>query len=202
MSGTEQTEAQWRTFRSQPGAFAHPRRIADAFGSLISDDVAARLGGEERFRDRLSAVLIAAYGLSEDIGEADGAAAPLVLAPPGRLEAVIRQAGAVYWARAIVGQIDANAVTVIRQTLGEETYAAAIAHRDLANSDADLPPLQELEGEVAAAGRRCLSAWCTRQPAGIGQRVRLKLPPSVELDDPAIPLFDDVGVRIVERLTA
>ena len=200
MAGAEQAQAEWTVFGVRPAMHAHPRRIVHACGGLISEDVAVLLGSDQRFSDRLSALLVDAYGLSPT-GEGDPAVAPLALAPADRLEAIVRQAGAVYWARAIVGQIDSSTVTAIKLMLGEESYAAAIAHRDLAGADVELPPLDAFEAAVMDAGYRCLAAWCARQPPGTAQRMRLKFAEDNAFDEPVAPPFDEAGASIVERLT-
>jgi len=69
MESVEHTEARWQTFRSQPAAGVHPRRIVQAFDGLISDDVASKLVEDGRFRHRLSALLAEIYELSNDFGD-------------------------------------------------------------------------------------------------------------------------------------
>jgi YOP proteins translocation protein K (YscK) len=203
MESAEHTAAQWQTLRSQPAAFTHARRIVHAFDGLIGDEHASKLREEARFRDRLSALLIEAYAISDDFGD-DVPSAPgrsFALTPSAELEALVRQFGAVYWARTIVGAIEATAVVPLKQRLGEDCYAAAIAHRDLAGPEC-APADQDLGDAVTSAGLRCLAAWCARQPAGIAQRIRLKLPGCAALDGPVEPPFDEAGPRIVDRLTA
>jgi hypothetical protein len=194
-------ETRWLTFRSQPASFAHPRRIVHAFDGGIGDDVALALADDERFRNRLSALLTERYGLTEDVGEFPSAALErLVLASSSELTKLVRQCGAVYWARAIVGTIDSKAVVALKQRLGDDTYAAALTHRDLAAVDQAHPTNDELDDAITAAGLRCLGAWCARAPAGIAQRIRLKLADRDELDGPPLPPFDALGPRIVDRV--
>jgi len=202
MESAEHTEAHWQTFRSQ--VFAHPRRIAHAFDDLISDNIAAKLAEDERFRHRLSAVLAETYVLSDDFGDdpPSGPTRRLALASSSDLTRSVRQFGAVYWARAIVGAIESSAVVALKQMLGEEAHAAALAHRDLAGPDSSLPDRKFLDRAVTSAGLRCLAAWCAQRPAAIAQRIRLKLPNNAELDGPVAPPFDEWGPRIVDRLMA
>lgn len=203
MESAEHTAAQWLTLRSQPAAFAHARRIVRAFDGLIGDEHASKLREEERFRDRLSGLLVETYAISDDFGhEAPSAASrSFALTPSADLEALVRQFGAVYWARTIVSTIEAAAVVALKQQLGEDCYAAAIAHRDLAGPES-APAGQDLGDAVTSAGLRCLAAWCARQPAGIAQLIRLKLPGCAALDEPVMPPFDEAGPRIVDRLIA
>lgn len=204
MESAEHTEAHWQTFRSQPAAFAHPRRIVHAFDGRIGDDIAAKLAEDGRFRHRLSALLADAYALSDDFGDdpPSGPSQRLALASSADLARSVRQFGAVYWARAIVGAIESNAVVALKQVLGDEAYAAALAHRDLAGPDGWLPGREGLDQAVTSAGLRCLAAWCAQRPPAIAQRIRLKLANNAELDDPAVPPFDEWGPRIVDRLMA
>jgi hypothetical protein len=204
MTRTEHDSANRQASRSRPAAYAHPRRIVQAFNGLIGEEIASKLLAEERFADRLTVLLADRSGLSDDFGDETPtpAAERLVMLSGSEIEALVRRIGAVYWARAIVGQIRASAVVAVKQVLGEDAHAAALAHRDLAASGCKLPGLEELGGAVTSAGLRCLAAWCARQPAGIATRARLKFPASSDLDDPLAPPFDELGPRIVERLLA
>jgi len=204
MESAEHTEAHWQTFRSQPAASAHPRRIVHAFDGLISDDIASKLAEDGRFRQRLSALLAETYALSDNFG-ADPPSGPirrLALASSFDLTRWVRQFGAVYWARAIIGAIESSAVVALKRMLGDEAYAAALAHRDLAGPDGSLPDQTVLDQAVTSAGLRCLAAWCSRQPPAIAQRIRFKLPDNAELDGPLLQPFDEWGPRIVDRLMA
>jgi hypothetical protein len=194
--------ASWRGLFPQAAAYVHPRRIVDAFGGVIGDDVAVRLAEETRFRDRLSALLAGTFALSEDFGDGVPSHAALKLgrASSADLSRLVRQCGAVYWARAIVGVIEAKSVVTLQQTLGDDAYAAALAHRDLATPDPTLPARDDLDPAVSSAGFRCLAAWCALQPPAFAQRLRLKFPDQAELDEVVAPPFDIVGPPIVDRL--
>src|SRR5262249_32199786 len=202
MESAEHTEAHWQTFRSQPAAGVHPRRIVHAFDGLVSDDVASKLADDGRFRHRLSALLTETYRLSDDFGDDPPSAQSrrLALAASSDLMRLIRQFGAIYWARAIVGAIESSAVVALKQVLGDEAYAAALAQRDLAGPDSALPGREAPDPPVPSPGLSCLAAWCARQPPAIAQRIRLKLPDSAEQDGAVVPPFDEWGPRIVDRL--
>lgn len=203
METTERTEAQTAIFRSQPAAYAHPRRIVRAFDGLINDDIASELLQEERFRDRLSTLLVKAYALSDEIGAdpLSESGRPLVLAARADLMDWVRRFGAVYWARAIAGVIESSAVVALKEVLGDDTYAAALAHRALAGPDRRLPEHETLDAAITSAGLRCLAGWCSIQPAWIAQRIRLKVPDGTELDEPVVAPFDQAGPRIVDGVT-
>jgi hypothetical protein len=203
MENAQQVESHWQLFRTQPAAFAHPSHVIRAFDGLISEEVASELATEERFRGRLSTLLTGLYALSEDFGDAPPSAAGerLALASSGELAALIRRCGTVYWARAIVGTIESAAVVALKQTLGEEAYASALANRDLAGPERTLPAWTDLDAAVTSAGLCCLSAWCARQPAALAQRIRLKLPDKTAFGPIGAP-FDQAGPAIVDRLLA
>ena len=204
MDGAQHAESQWRMFRAQPAAFAHAARVVRAFDGLIGEDVAAKFAAEERFHGRLSSLLTEIYALSDDDGgeEVHVSGQRLALASSGELAALVRRSGAVYWARAISGTIESAGVVALKQTLGDDAYAAALANRDLAAGERTLPAWKDLDGVVTSAGLRCLAAWCARQPVGLAQRIRLKLADSIELDGPVVPPFDQAGPAIVDRLSA
>ena len=201
MESEPHAESQWQAFKTQPAAFTHASHIVRAFDALISEEVASQLAAEERFGGRLSAVLTELHALSDDVG--DGAPVRrLALASSAELAAWVRRFGAVYWARAIAGAIESAVVVTLRQTLGEDAYAVALANRDLAGDERTLPASTELDDAVTSAGLRCLAAWCAREPAGLAQRIRLKLPNDTAFDGPVVPPFDQAGPAIVDRLLA
>lgn len=204
MESAEHTDAHEQAFWSRPAIGVHPRRIVHAFDGLVGDDVASKLADDARFRHRLSGMLAEVYGLSNDFGDdpPSDQCRRMARASSADLMRSIRQFGAVYWARAIVGAIESTAVVALKQMLGDEAYAAALAHRDLAGPDSSLPGREELDHAVTSAGLRSLAAWCARQPTAIAQRIRLKLPDNPELDGPVVPPFDEWGTRIVDRLAS
>jgi hypothetical protein len=196
--------AQWAVFQSQPAAYAHPRRIAQAFAGAINESVAAKLAADKRFGDRLSDVLSEAYELAD---HTDGVlpsepAQRLILAQGAELSAWVRRFGAVYWARAIAGVIESKAVVALKETLGEETYVTALAHRELAGPERVLPEIERLDATITSDGLRLLAAWCMGQPTWIAQRMRLKFPDGTEFDDAVIAPFDEAGPRIIDRVIA
>lgn len=201
MESAQHVEPEWQLFRMQPAAFAHPSHVVRAFDGLISEEIASTLVAEERFCGRLSTLLTELHALSDD-AVPSVAARRLASASSAELLAFVRRFGAVYWARAIAGTIESAAVVALKQTLGEEVYAAALAHRDLAGGERALPPWKDLDGAVMSAGLRCLAAWCAREGAGLTQRVRLRLPHDSAFDDPIVPPFDQAGPAIVDRLLA
>jgi hypothetical protein len=160
----------------------------------LSDDIDNEVPGDE-VKDNA-----APGGATPDDDVRGDASHRLALASSSELAASVRRFGAVYWGRAITGTIEAASVAVVKQTLGEDAYAAALANRDLAAGEHALPASHELDGAVTSAGLCCLAAWCAGQPAAIAQRIRLKLPASIELDGPVVPPFDQTGPLIVERL--
>jgi YOP proteins translocation protein K (YscK) len=204
METTDHTDRQWATFRSQPAAYAHPRRIKAAFANTIDEGVASKLAAERRFWDRLSVVLCEAYRLSDDTDDAppSESAHRLILASSADLATWARRFGAVYWARAIAGVIESKAVVALKEALSDETYVVALAHRDLAGPERALPAPEQFDAAIASAGLRCLAAWCSTQPAWISQRIRLKVPDGTEFDEVVAAPFDEAGPRIVERVIA
>jgi YOP proteins translocation protein K (YscK) len=203
MESAVQTEAQRAIFRSPPVVHVHPRRVVDAFDGLIGEGIASKLLAEERFRDRLSELLAKTYALSGDV-KADAlseSARRLLLASGDDLMALVRRFGAIYWARAIASAIESSAVVALKEVLGDDNYAAALAHRALAGPDRALPDLEALDADITAAGLRCLAGWCSVQPAWIAQRIRLKVANGTELDGPVTAPFDEAGPRIVDGAT-
>lgn len=202
MQTAEHIETQETIFRSQPATYTHPRRVVHVFDGLINECVGLNLLEDERFRDRLSTLLAESYALSDDFGSGQlpEAAQRLATASSTDLMILARRFGAVYWARAIAGVIQSNAVVALKEALGDDAYAAALAHRELAGPDRVLPEHETIDATTTAAGLRCIAAWCAAQPAWIAQRTRLKFPDGTELDEPIGAPFDEAGPRIVDRV--
>jgi hypothetical protein len=149
----------------------------------------------------LSKLISESYALrpslaAETISDADQA---IALTSQDRLIALVRRAGAIYWAKAIAGVVLAQQVRALHAQLSEKLCVFALGHQDLSGAKQTLEPLDGASRQIELDGLRCLGAWCDAQPADIGTRVRLRFPASPALDDPPEQPFGEIGPLIVRR---
>jgi hypothetical protein len=194
-------DAGWEAFVAQPALYIEPSRLAVCFDGMVSVDLCARLKGSLRLEERLSGLVHSRYALAhaiaaDDVSDIDRL---IALASPEQLAELVRRAGAIYWANSIATTVRAADAAAFDDALGEARCVVALANRDLSGPMQPIKPYDQLGARVLQDGLRCLGAWCKAQAAGIGLRVRLKLPPNPALDDAVKGPFDELGPAIVRR---
>jgi len=194
----------WATLMNSPAVYIDVARLAACFDGRISVALCERLRGANRLRDRLSKIISDFYALALPV--AADAVAPadrhVALLPLGRIGALVRSAGAVYWAAAIANMVRAEEVRWLRDKLGEAPCTFALANRNLAGPPRKLELVDGTDGLIAEDGMRCLGAWCQSQPEAIGGRVRLKSAAHPALDDGVQGPFDEIGPAIIRCVAA
>lgn len=200
----------WDRFSRTPSLGAHPAFIAELFGGALSEETAARIGRRPRFGERLSRMIAQRHGLAEIDAPADDADRAIALASGEELDALSRRAGAVCWADPIAREIRAPDVAALKEALGDDAYAAALANREeafspvtlgLGEPGAEALGRDQLVARSRASGRMCLAAWLTTQPRGVSDRVRLKLSPEAVLPQ-VDEAYLEYGPAIVRRVAA
>jgi hypothetical protein len=194
----------WAALMNNPAAYVDPTRLAACFGGHISLGLCGRMREATRLQDRLSALITDFYGLAapltcETVNPIDQKIALLSVSAMG---SIIRRAGAVYWANAIANVVRAEEVRWLRGLLGETLYTFALSNRSHSGPAAKLALTDEADVQITEDGARCLGAWCQSQPAAIGERVRLKTPPSPALDGAAQSPFNELGPAIIRCAAA
>jgi len=194
-------DAGWDAFVTQPARYIEPSRLAQCFDGILGPELCERLKASLRLEERLSDLVSSRYGLARDIavGAVSDTDRPIALASPEQLTELAARAGAIYWANSIANTVRAADAAAIDAALGEALCVVALANRDLSGPMQPLTPYDQLGARVMQDGLRCLGAWCKAQPAGVGLRVRLKLPPAPALDDAVKRPFDELGPAILRR---
>jgi hypothetical protein len=200
-SATADRLARWSEFLKWPAPTMDGARLDACFDNEFGIALCDRLKASVRLQDRLASVVGTHYALNPSIdpvalGEIDQA---IVLLSGRQLAAVARRSGAIYWANTIANVILAPQVEALHQQIGEEFCNFALAHRDLAGSESAVGSFKDIGERIIADGWRCLAAWGHVLPAGLGMRVRLKLPATAELDAVPAPPFLEIGPPIVRR---
>jgi hypothetical protein len=194
----------WATLMNRPSAYMHTTRLAACFDRRIGVRLCERLQGASRLQDRLSVMIVEFYGLAAPIGPDAVSPADQKIAtlPAASISNVVRRAGAVYWANAIAGAVRAEEVRWLRDRLGEAIHTFALENRKLSGSPEKLDMADGGDTRIVEDGVRCLAAWCRSQPAAIGERVRLKSPPSLALDGAVQSPFNEIGPAIIRCAAA
>ncbi|PRH89359.1 hypothetical protein C5L14_01855 [Labrys okinawensis] len=189
----------WRSFVHKPALHTIASRLAPCFGGTLGDEACAHMLTAERLEPRLSRLIGEHYGFSAGEAQVDEEDRAIALCDAERLADLALKAGAIYWAVSFAGVIRRETTAALHARLGEALCEYAVLNRDLAGPEQVLEPIADLAERVAADGWRCLGAWCDAMPAGVGVRVRLKLPPSPDLDGTAPAPFAQLGPPIVRR---
>ena len=199
MTDTVDTADAWQSFLHKPALHAIASRLVPCFGGTLGDEACAHMLSAERLETRLSSLIGDHYGFSRQEPKVDENDRPIALCDADRLADIALKAGAIYWAASFASVIRRETTAALHAQLGEALCEFAVVNRDLTGPEQELDPIDDLAERVAADGWRCLGAWCDAMPAGVGTRVRLKLPPSPELDDVAPTPFAQLGPPIVRR---
>jgi YOP proteins translocation protein K (YscK) len=187
---------------SRPAAYIDGSRLAACFEQAFGADLCDRLKASTRLQARLSALVCAQYSLAQRVPPeaCSDLDRTIALFPAARLVDLAQRSGAIFWASTIANVVLAREVEALHQQLGELLCSFALAHRDLAGPEQAIEPLDDVGSRIADDGWRCLSAWCDVVPAGVGARVRLKLPPNDVLDSAATDgRFREAGPSIIRR---
>jgi hypothetical protein len=195
---------EWRAFMQKPALYAAAGRLTPCFGGSIGEKGCARMLAAGRLEGRLSRLLLEHYQLSDaapDTGpRMDETDRTIALANADRLGEIALYAGAVYWAAPLAGAIRRETTAALHAQLGTALCEFAIVNRDLAGPEQPIEPVEGLRERVEADGWRCLAAWCCAVAQEVGTRVRLKLAPLPQLDDPVPAPFAETGPAIVRRV--
>jgi hypothetical protein len=199
-----ESDADWRFFLQDAAGHIDASRLAACFDGAVPASLSQQMLENERLRTRLSALVQTQYELDGGIDPQglDGADRIVAMAGLHDLASLVLRAGAIWWSGAIAGTVLAKAVAALQQQLGDELVSYAIGQRDLTGPAQSLEPLDSVGERIEADGWRCLAAWCDAAPAGLGTRVRLRLPEGTLADQPAPEAFRDKGIAIIRRAAA
>lgn len=169
---------QWQALIAQPLQFVSRESIEACFSPPLPTQQVQHLLSTPRFAERLLRLLMLRRGLaplaSESVPELRNLNV-LRLAPQA-FDRLPRLCGAVWHAATLSREIRSDVVVQLREALGSQVYAQALARRHLAGA-ADL--LREPEALIEAIDRdglACLNSWLHAQPLSLQGWLRLRLP--------------------------
>ena len=188
---------QWQALLEQPLAFVERQRLIECFPDDVAAERVEALAAEPRFQSRLLKLLMghfqlqplaqASLPLAEDL--------PVLLMAPDAFKRLPRLCGAIWHGATLSREIRSEVVNQLRQRLGNDVFALALAHRTQAGAADLLRQPDELVAAIDHDGALCVSAWLQAQPPPLRDWLRLRLfDPAVH--DPRTP----VDIRIVRSL--
>ena len=193
-------------FERLPAAYCHPERIGAFMPDGLPTTFRDRLHASTRLRLRLSHLIARRFKLEactiDDLATPEGR---FVQLEGDDLHHAVRRIGAIWHARKIRKIILATPLRDLVERLGRDTHRAALRLINLSADDdnrtGDEPPdIDTLMGWIERDGLIALNAWCRRQPASLGERLRLKLAPCSESDEEPPASHRERGQMIVDRV--
>lgn len=190
-------------FERLPATYCHPGRIGTLMPEGLPVIFRERLKASTRLRLRLSELITERFQLQactvDDLATPEGR---FVQLEGDALQDALRRIGTIWHARKIRKIILKDTLRDLIQALGRDTHRAALRFIDLApeDDDGDAPEVDTLLGWIERDGLIAVNAWCRHQPACLGERLRLKLPPCPDVDDEPPASHRDRGLLIVDRV--
>src|SRR5471030_802608 len=130
----------WQELLAQPLEFVAPERLTECFVEGVPDEQIQALRTLPRFEERLLRVLMTHFHLTPlgRVATPEAQDLPILLLSP---------------------EIRSEVVTELRRLLGNDVFALALAHRQLAGAADLLREPSELLEAIERDGAICVSAW-------------------------------------------
>jgi len=186
----------WQGLLEQPLSFVRPQHLRDCLPDGLSDQQRTALRNTPRFHDRLLRVMTGHFNLpplAQTSSPHDSDLAVLLL-PPAAFKTLPRLCGAIWHSATLAREIRSEVVTQLRELLGSEVFATALAHRALAGAADLLRQPADLVQAIDRDGASCIAAWVQQQPADLRAWLALRLDLPVADGSPI-----GAGVEIVRR---
>ncbi|MBC3372389.1 type III secretion protein [Pseudomonas sp. SWRI92] len=167
----------WQTLLDQPLAFVNTRHLHECWSQPLTAQQHAALYTMPRFQERLLQQLMGHFRLPALalVPPPDEQDLAVLLLSPEAFKRLPRLCGAIWHAQTLSREIRSDRVNLLRNALGSEVFALALAHRLLAGAADLLREPAELLEAIDHDGARCVTAWLQRQPAGLRDWLRLRL---------------------------
>jgi hypothetical protein len=178
-------------------------RSPDWFDGLpVPQDIQARILGDAQLCDRLARQVADAHELVP-LG-----ALPRLMAVDARLVAegmsgaALDRAGLIWWSGVLATEVRGPRAGVLRERFGADVLAWALAQRDLSAGRSEPGAMEELLGNIAAAGRVCHGAWLESLPPAWRAWLALAADDAANGETArfAMPLNAAQGAAIVHRV--
>ncbi|MHC8326696.1 type III secretion protein [Pseudomonas sp. LB1P83] len=190
----------WKDLLEQPLTFVERHYLYECFPDAVAIERIHALTTEPRFQSRLLKMLMTHFKLhplaqtptpaEEDL--------PVLLMAPDVFRRLPRLCGAIWHAATLSREIRSEFVSQLRERLGDEVFALALANRQWAGATDSLRQPDELVAAIDQDGARCVAAWLQTQPSPLREWLRLRLLDPAVADGRPSPM----NVQIVRHIAA
>jgi hypothetical protein len=166
----------WQGLIAQPLQFVRLQSLGECFGESLPVEVLHAMHGQPRFRERLEQLLLSHYQLSplEHLVTPVAADLPVLLLTAAQFARLPRLCGAIWHGATLSREIRREVVNELREGLGQEVFALALAHRQLGGAADLLREPAELIEAIDRDGLTCVAAWLHAQPPALQGWLKLR----------------------------
>ncbi|WLH14893.1 type III secretion protein [Pseudomonas hefeiensis] len=190
---------QWQSLIEQPLDFVGRQPLAACFPDNPGSAQLDALRKQSRFQARLMRLLLSRHDLQApgSLPLPDAVDLPVLLLPPKTFKRLPRLCGAILHSSTLSREIRGDVVNQLRDLLGSDVFALALAHRALGSSADLLRQPTELLEAIDLDGARCIAAWLHAQPAPLRPWLRLRFAELQTEGEPVTPSSAVNAVAIV-----
>jgi len=190
---------QWQGLLQKPLDFVDRQHLSGCFPQEVAAERVQILAAEPRFQSRLLAVLMAHFELQplDQTPQPDEEDLPVLLIPPDIFKRLPRLCGAIWHAVPLSQEIRSTFVNQLRDRLGSEVFALALANRQWAGAADLLRQPDELVAAIDHDGALCVAAWLQTQPSSLRDWLRLRLS-----EPPVTDSHSSMNAQIVKHVAA
>jgi hypothetical protein len=178
----------WLALSAEPLAFVRPQVLTACLAAAPAQ-WHSQLLALPRFRDRLIEHVHATHGLQPLASLAPPSASALAVAQlaPERFAQLSRLCGAIWHSATLAREVRAEVQQRLRQQLGDNLYALALAHRPLGGAADLLRDPDALVLSIDQDGAACLSQWAATLPQALRAWLALRITlPALQTGAPPI----------------
>jgi hypothetical protein len=189
----------WQDLLEQPLTFVDQQHLAGCFHDEVAVEQIHALAAQPRFQSRLLTVLMTHFKLhplaqTPQPAEED---LPVLLMAPDVFRRLPRLCGAIWHAATLSREIRSEFVNQLRERLGNEVFALALANRQWAGAADLLRQPDELVAAIDHDGALCVAAWLQTQPSALRDWLRLRLFEPAVADVPS-----PMNIQVVRHIAA
>lgn len=167
----------WQGLLDQPLRFVNPRYLRQCWPAQLTDEQYKAVSSTSRLQSRRAELLRAHFKLrpleqTPPVAEQD---LSVLLLSPQAFEQLPRRCGAIWHAATLSREIRSEAVNQLRNMLGHEVFAMALAHRQLASAVDLLRQPADLLAAIDRDGAGLVSTWLQSQPPELRDWLHLRL---------------------------
>lgn len=166
----------WQGLIAQPLQFVRLQSLGECFGNDLPDDVLHAMQAQPRFQRRLEQLLTSHHRLAplEQVVAPLAADLPVLLLSPAQFSRLPRLCGAIWHGATLSREIRREVVHELREGLGNDVFALALAHRQMGGAADLLREPAELIEAIDRDGFMCVAAWLQAQPPELRSWLKLR----------------------------